>query len=97
MHIVIAIDGNALLERGQKPDAAVQEENSFRAVEALAPLARPARGGRHARQRPAGRHARAGKRDPDLTRPIRSTNRPRGGWRPNATGTSNWTATAGAV
>ncbi|MEU4690692.1 carbamate kinase [Actinoplanes sp. NPDC023714] len=39
MRIVIAIGGNALLERGQKPDAAAQRENARRAVEALAPLA----------------------------------------------------------
>jgi len=39
MRIVIAIGGNALLERGQKPDAAIQQENARRAVEALAPLA----------------------------------------------------------
>ena len=39
MRIVIAIGGNALLRRGQKPDAAVQRANALRAVEALAPLA----------------------------------------------------------
>src|SRR3954468_487870 len=39
MRIVIAVGGNALLERGQKPDAAVQKANAARAVEALAPLA----------------------------------------------------------
>ena len=39
MRIVIAVGGNALLARGQKPDAAVQRENSRRAVEALAALA----------------------------------------------------------
>lgn len=39
MRIVIALGGNALLERGQKPDAAVQEANVARAVAALAPLA----------------------------------------------------------
>ncbi|GGN65550.1 carbamate kinase [Actinoplanes lobatus] len=39
MRIVIAIGGNALLQRGQKPDAAIQQENARRAVEALAPLA----------------------------------------------------------
>jgi len=37
--IVIAIGGNALLERGQRPDAAVQRTNALRAVQALAPLA----------------------------------------------------------
>jgi carbamate kinase len=39
MRIVIAIGGNALLERGQRPDAAVQRANALKAVQALAPLA----------------------------------------------------------
>ena len=39
MRIVIALGGNALLERGQRPDAALQRENAVRAVRALAPLA----------------------------------------------------------
>jgi carbamate kinase len=39
MRLVIAIGGNALLQRGQKPDAATQRINATRAVEALAPLA----------------------------------------------------------
>jgi carbamate kinase len=39
MRIVIAIGGNALLERGQKPEAAIQRANAIRAVQALAPLA----------------------------------------------------------
>ncbi|WP_121251461.1 carbamate kinase [Nocardioides ferulae] len=39
MRIVVALGGNALLERGQKPDAEVQEANVDRAVKALAPLA----------------------------------------------------------
>jgi carbamate kinase len=39
MRLVLAIGGNALLERGQKPDAAIQRENAMRAVQALAPLA----------------------------------------------------------
>jgi carbamate kinase len=39
MRIVIAIGGNALLQRGQRPDAEVQRANAVRAVEALAPLA----------------------------------------------------------
>ena len=38
MRIVVAVGGNALLERGQKPDAAVQLANAARAVRALAPL-----------------------------------------------------------
>ena len=39
MRIVAALGGNALLARGQKPDADVQEANVARAVSALAPLA----------------------------------------------------------
>ena len=39
MRIVAALGGNALLRRGQTPDAAVQMENVQRAVAALAPLA----------------------------------------------------------
>lgn len=39
MRIVAALGGNALLQRGQKPDAEVQEANVHRAVTALAPLA----------------------------------------------------------
>ncbi len=39
MRIVVALGGNALLRRGQTPDAEVQEENVRRAVEALVPLA----------------------------------------------------------
>ncbi len=38
MRIVASLGGNALLQRGQKPDAEVQEENVRRAVGALAPL-----------------------------------------------------------
>ena len=40
MRIVVALGGNALLERGQKPDADLQERNVDRAVTALAPIAR---------------------------------------------------------
>lgn len=39
MRIVIALGGNALLARGERPDADVQEHNVDRAVAALAPLA----------------------------------------------------------
>lgn len=39
MRIVVALGGNALLQRGQTPDAEVQEANVDRAVTALAPLA----------------------------------------------------------
>ena len=40
MRIVAALGGNALLERGERPDAAVQERHVTEAVAALAPLAR---------------------------------------------------------
>ncbi len=40
MRIVAALGGNALLERGEKPDADIQESHVQAAVEALAPLAR---------------------------------------------------------
>ncbi|WP_340540627.1 carbamate kinase [Nocardioides sp. GXZ039] len=39
MRVVVALGGNALLQRGQSPDASVQEANVRRAVAALAPLA----------------------------------------------------------
>ncbi|GAB3260286.1 carbamate kinase [Nocardioides dilutus] len=39
VRIVVALGGNALLQRGQKPDADVQEANVDRAVTALAPVA----------------------------------------------------------
>ncbi len=39
MRIVVALGGNALLRRGQKPDAEVQERNVATAVASLAPLA----------------------------------------------------------
>jgi carbamate kinase len=39
MRIVIAVGGNALLDPGQRPDAAIQRANARRAVVALAPLA----------------------------------------------------------
>lgn len=39
MRIMIALGGNALLERGEKPDAAIQRRHVRTAAEALAPLA----------------------------------------------------------
>jgi carbamate kinase len=39
VRIVLALGGNALLQRGQRPDCDVQEANVARAVAALAPLA----------------------------------------------------------
>ena len=40
MRVVAALGGNALLERGETPDAAIQQHHILRAVEALAPLCR---------------------------------------------------------
>ena len=40
MRIVAALGGNALLERGETPDAEIQQHHILGAVEALAPLAR---------------------------------------------------------
>src|SRR5271166_5902281 len=40
MKIVAALGGNALLERGEKPDSDIQESHVRAAVAALAPLAR---------------------------------------------------------
>ena len=40
MRIVVALGGNALLQRGEPPDAEVQEHHVVAAVRALAPLAR---------------------------------------------------------
>ena len=40
MRVVAALGGNALLERGEAPDATIQQHHILRAVEALAPLCR---------------------------------------------------------
>jgi carbamate kinase len=40
VRVVAALGGNALLERGEKPDADIQEHHVRQAVAALAPLAR---------------------------------------------------------
>jgi carbamate kinase len=40
MKIVVALGGNALLERGEQPDSNIQEWHVTRAVRALAPLLR---------------------------------------------------------
>lgn len=39
MRIMVALGGNALLERGEKPDAVIQQRHVRRAAESLAPLA----------------------------------------------------------
>ena len=59
MRVVVALGGNALLRRDQPLTAENQRENVRIACEALAPLARRARARDLARQRPAGRPARA--------------------------------------
>src|ERR1700729_1748551 len=40
MRIVVALGGNALLERGELPESEIQEKHILKAVSALAPLAR---------------------------------------------------------
>jgi carbamate kinase len=40
VRVVAALGGNALLERGENPDATIQQHHILRAVEALAPLCR---------------------------------------------------------
>jgi carbamate kinase len=40
VRLVVALGGNALLERGEAPDATIQQHHILRAVEALAPLCR---------------------------------------------------------
>lgn len=40
MRIVVALGGNALLVRGEQPDAGIQQEHVVAAVDSLAPLAR---------------------------------------------------------
>ena len=55
MRIVVALGGNALLERGEAPDADIQEHHVRIAAEALAPLVLEARGRHHPRQRPSSR------------------------------------------
>jgi carbamate kinase len=57
MRVVAALGGNALLERGERPDSDVQESHVASAAAALKPLLHEARCGHHARQRPAGRAA----------------------------------------
>ncbi|HEU5148909.1 MAG TPA: carbamate kinase [Iamia sp.] len=71
MRIVFALGGNALLERGQPPDAAVQEANVLRAVEALAPLAAEHEVViTHGNGPQVGLLARESSHDPELARPY---------------------------
>ena len=62
MRVVIALGGNALLERGEAPNSDIQETHVVSAVTALAPLARQPSAAHHPRQRAAGRRARPGVR-----------------------------------
>ena len=57
--VVVALGGNALLRRGEPLDADHQRANVASAAAALAALAARPPDRRHARQRPAGRAARA--------------------------------------
>jgi carbamate kinase len=71
MRVVIALGGNALLERGEKPDADVQEGHVVSAVRGLAPLAR---GNKlvitHGNGPQVGVLALESARDPDLSHPY---------------------------
>ena len=94
MRIVFALGGNALLERGQPPDASAQEGNILRAVAAVAPMARDHEVViTHGNGPQVGLLARETSHDADLTRPYPSTPwapRPRGS---SATGSSSTSAT----
>src|SRR5262249_25116590 len=71
MRVVAALGGNALLERGEKPDADIQEHHVQQAVAALAPVAAAHElivthgNGPH-----VGLRALESARDPALTRPY---------------------------
>ena len=78
MRIVIALGGNALLHRGERPDAAPQLDQVAK-VAAPTRRARPRARGRHrARQRPTGRPAGAGERSRRVVDPALPAGRPRG-------------------
>jgi carbamate kinase len=71
MRVVIALGGNALLERGQKPDANIQEAHVVSAVGALAPLARSNKVLiMHGNGPQVGVLALESARDPDLSHPY---------------------------
>jgi carbamate kinase len=71
MRVVIALGGNALLERGEKPDADVQETQVVSAVSALAPLASSHKlVVTHGNGPQVGMLALESARDPDLSRPY---------------------------
>jgi carbamate kinase len=71
MRIVAALGGNALLERGERPDADIQESHIRQAVDALAPLARAHELVlTHGNGPQVGMLALESARDPALTRPY---------------------------
>ena len=71
MRIVIAIGGNALLERGEKPDAAIQRRHVHRAARSLAPLAADHQLiVCHGNGPQVGLLARESETDPELSRPY---------------------------
>ncbi len=71
MRVVAALGGNALLERGEKPDADIQESHVQQAVEALAPVARAQDlVVTHGNGPQVGMLALESARDPALTRPY---------------------------
>lgn len=71
MLIVAALGGNALLQRGEKPDAGIQHTHVAAAVEALAPLARDhALVVTHGNGPQVGQLALESLRDPDLSEPY---------------------------
>jgi carbamate kinase len=71
VRIVAALGGNALLERGEKPDADIQEHHVQQAAEALAPLARAHDlTVTHGNGPQVGMLALESARDPALTRPY---------------------------
>ncbi len=71
MRIVFALGGNALLERGQPPDASIQEANVVRAVQAIAPIALHHEVViTHGNGPQVGLLARESSHDADLTRPY---------------------------
>ena len=71
MLIVVALGGNALLRRGETPDADIQEEHIARAVQAIAPLAREHDlVVTHGNGPQVGQLALESARDPDLSHPF---------------------------
>jgi carbamate kinase len=71
MRVVAALGGNALLERGEKPDADIQESHVQQAAQALAPIARAHDlVVTHGNGPQVGLLALESARDPALTRPY---------------------------